>query len=79
MMAEGGNTEGVLVIEPSPPISSLHQVVKEKVEVCRWTHKQVSDYLQQLYLGSRGYSVQTLERFCCEANIHRTSHLVSLV
>ena len=56
-MAEGGNTVGVPTSEPSPTLTSLHQVVKEKIEVCRWTHKQLSEYLQQLYPGSRGYSV----------------------
>lgn len=74
-MAEGGNTVGVPASEPSPPLTSLYQVVKEKIEVCRWTHKQLSDYLQQLYPGSRGYSVRSLERYCSEADIHRTSRL----
>ena len=75
MMAEGHNGEGFAVSKLSPPLSSFHEVVKEKIEVCRWTHKQVSDYLQQLYPGSRGHSVRNLERFCSEADIHRTSRL----
>ena len=74
-MAEGGNTVGVPTSEPSPTLTSLHKVVKEKIEVCRWTHKQLSEYLQQLYPGSRGYSVRSLERYCSEADIHRTSRL----
>lgn len=74
-MAEGCDNNGFAASELFLPLSSLQEVVKEKIEVCRWTHKQVSDYLQQLYPGSRGYSIRSLERFCSEANIHRTSRL----
>lgn len=36
---------------------------------------KLSKNLQELYTGIRGFSVRSLERFCAQKNIHRTSGL----
>ena len=73
-MAES-NSSGTFVEAQPPSLSSLYDIIREKIEVYRWTHKQLSDFLQQLYPGSTGYSVRSVERFCSEAGMHRTSRL----
>ena len=56
-------------------LEGLEDIVREKVETERWTHEQLSNYLQQLYPGIRGFSVRSLERFCSTNGIHKTSRL----
>ena len=46
--------------------------IRSEVEDERWTHKQVSDYLKEHFPGRRGYSV---ERFCSDKDIHKTSRI----
>jgi len=56
-------------------LEELKDLVREKVEVERWTQAKLSSYLQQLYPGSRGFGVRSLERFCSAKGIHKTSRL----
>ena len=39
------------------------------------THRQLSEELQSLYPGRRGYSIRSIERFCHDKEIHKTSRL----
>ena len=42
-----------------------------------WTHVKLSAFFHAQYPGDRGFSVHTLERFCREKDIHRTSRLTN--
>ena len=41
------------------------------------TYKEISDILQQLYPGKRGFSLRSVERYCCQHGltfrIHQTT------
>ncbi len=50
-------------------------LIREKIETCQWTHKQVTLFLKQMYPGQRGLSVRSVERFCSTNNIHKTSRI----
>ncbi len=47
-------------------------LIREKIETCQWTHKQVTSFLKQM---QRGLSVRSVERFCSTNNIHKTSRI----
>ena len=49
--------------------------IRSKIEDERWTHKQVNDYLKEHFPGRRGYSVRSVERFCGDKDIHKTSRI----
>ena len=57
-------------------LESLEHYVKEKIERDGWTHKRLSEHLTaENQQTSRGFSVRSIQRFCSERNIHRTSRL----
>ena len=56
-------------------LEGLKDFIREKLEKERWTHAQLSTYLQQTYPGQRGFSIRSLERFVSENGIHKTSRL----
>ena len=56
-------------------LEELEDLIREKVETERWTHRRLSAYLQHMYCGQRGFSVRSLERFCSAKGIHKTSRL----
>ena len=56
-------------------LENMEVFVREKVEKERWTHKQLSEFLIARYPGVRGFSVRSIERFCCSKNIHKTAQL----
>ncbi len=41
----------------------------------KWTHKQISDFLSAKYPGERGFSVRSVQRFCSNMDIHKTSRI----
>lgn len=45
--------------------------IREKVEKEGWTHERVANYLQQVNLGKRGFSLRMVERFCSESGISK--------
>lgn len=56
-------------------LDALEDFVRERIEKDRWTHARLSDYLQLAYPGEKGFSVRSVERFCSEKNIHKTSRV----
>lgn len=54
-------------------LEPLEGLIKEKVEMDRWTHAQVSDFLQQNYPGDQGFSIRSIQRFCQEKNTARVT------
>lgn len=54
-------------------LDGLVDYIREKVEVDRMTHRQLSVHLQELYPETRGFSIRSIERFCSEHSIHKTS------
>lgn len=56
-------------------LSALEEYVRDQVERHGWTHQKLSDHLKEIYPGVKGFSVRSIERFCQEKNIHKTSRL----
>ncbi len=53
-------------------LEGLEDFVRDKVEKERWTHKQISAFLEGIHPGQRGFSVRSVERFCSYKGIHKT-------
>ena len=51
------------------------EYVRQRIEVYRTTHKQLSDELQRMHPGIRGLSVRSIEKFCRDRGIHKSSCL----
>ena len=60
-------------------LDGLEDVVREKIENEQWTFQKLSDHLEQLHPGKKGFGVRSLKRFCNLKNIHKTSRLNSQV
>lgn len=59
-------------------LENLESFIRGKVEDERWTHKKLSEYLKASYpQTTKGFSVRSIERFCHEKKIHKTSRLCS--
>ena len=54
----------------------IEQFIRESKEK-GITHKEMSERLQELYPGQRGFSVRSVERFCQQHDIYKTSQLRS--
>ena len=53
-------------------LEQYEDYIREKVIREKWTHKMLSDELQQSFSGERGFSVRSIERFCSEKEIRKT-------
>ena len=49
--------------------------IRDKIEKGRWTHKQISAFLEENHPGQRGFSVRSVGRFCSYMAIHKTSQI----
>jgi len=56
-------------------LSGLEDLIREKIEVERWTHEKLSHYLNQTYPQQKGFSIRSIQRFCSDNGIHKTSRL----
>ena len=56
-------------------LSDLEDLVRERIEVERWTHKKLSLYLNQMYPQQKGFSLRSIQRFCAEKDIHKSTRL----
>ena len=56
-------------------LNTLEDFIRDRIETDHWTHRQLSDYLQNAYPGERGFSVRSLQRFCGEKDIHQTARV----
>ena len=52
-------------------LQEIEDFVRQKVEVEKCTHKQLSSHLQQCYPGEKGFSLRSIERFCGEKGIRK--------
>ena len=59
----------------SSELSQHEDYVRRRIEVDRVTHKQLSEELCASFPGVRGFSVRSIECFCSERSIHKTSRL----
>ena len=59
----------------SSNLDDLIDFVKEKIKIDKWTHARLSHHLQQTYPGTKGFSERSLQRFCSEKDIHKTSRV----
>jgi len=56
-------------------LDNFEEFVKEKVEVYKCTHQRVSDELKSLFPGERGFGLRSVERFCSEKGIKKTTEI----
>ena len=56
-------------------LQDMEDFIRDKIMMENWTHSRISLYLKRLYPGCRGFSVRSIERFCSDKGIHRTSRL----
>ena len=56
-------------------LEGFEDLIRDKIENKRWTHKQISTFLMESYPGQRGFSVRSIERFCGNKGIHKTSRI----
>jgi len=56
-------------------LNEFEDFVREKIEVEKFTHKKLSEMLQQVFPGDRGFSVRSIKRFCNENSIRKTTSL----
>ena len=59
-------------------LEDFEDLVREKIVKERWTHKQISGFLMESCPGQRGFSVRSIERFCSNKGIHKTSRINDL-
>ena len=53
-------------------LEDIEDFVREKVK-SKCTHKQLSNHLKEVFPGQRGFSVRSIERFCAEKEITKTT------
>ena len=63
------------IVETMAALEGLAGLIREKIEEDRWSHAQLSDFLKLSYPGVQGFSIRSLQRFCQEKNIHKTSRV----
>ena len=56
-------------------MEDLEDFIRDKVKRERWTHRQISKFLQEVNPGQRGFSLRSVERFCSLKGIHKTSRI----
>ena len=56
-------------------LDGFEDFIREKVEKCRWSYKQISAFLQEYNPGLRGFSERSVQRFCSCNNIHKTPRI----
>ena len=56
-------------------LEGFEDLIRDKIENERWTPKQISTFLMESYPGQRGFSVRSIERFCGNKGIHKTSRI----
>ena len=63
------------MVEIMAALEGLEDLIREKIEQDRWSHAQLSDFLKHSYPGVQGFSIRSIQRFCQEKNIHKTSRV----
>ena len=56
-------------------LEQFEDFVKDKVEVKHCTYKQISDRFTEAFPGERGFSLRSVERFCNQKGIRKTSEI----
>ena len=56
-------------------LKDFEDFIRDKIENERWTHKQISAFLEVNHPGQRGFSVRSVERFSSYKGIHKTSRI----
>ena len=63
------------VIAMSRSLEGLENFFWQWVEVNQVSQRQLSEELKTYFPESKGFSLRSIERFCAEKNIHKTSRL----
>ena len=56
-------------------LDQFEELVREKIEVQKYTHKQISNEFQMSFPGEKGFSVRSIERFCSDKGIKKVSNI----
>ena len=56
-------------------LSDHKDYIHRRVETNRMSHQKLSEELKATFRGERRFSVCSIEHFCQEKGIHKTSHL----
>ena len=56
-------------------LDAFEDYIREKIEKQHMTHGKLSEILSARLPGVRGLSIRSIERFCQEKGIHKTSRL----
>lgn len=56
-------------------LEEYEEEVKEKIEREHWTYEELSIYLKTMHPGERGFSIRSIERFCGDKGISKTTKL----
>ena len=56
-------------------LNSFEDFIRQKIERDHATHHQICEELTSTFPGKLGFSVRSIQRFCKEKNIHKTSRL----
>ena len=65
---------GTLITKMSA-LDKLEDLVREKIVVEKYTHRQLSNELQLSFPGEKGFSVRSVERFCSEKGIKKITDI----
>ena len=53
----------------------VESFIRTKIEGENFTHQRLSDSLQKIFPGQKGFSIRSLQRYCASKDIHKTSRL----
>ena len=56
-------------------LKDFKDFIRDKIKKERWTHKQISAFLEENHPGQRGFSVRSMETFCSYKGIHNMSQI----
>ncbi len=67
-----------IVREGMESIPGLCNIIRHEVLVAKETRAQISQELQDSFLGQRGFGIRSIRRFCENHDIHSSSQLTEL-
>jgi len=56
-------------------LEELEEFVRYKIEVEKFTHQQLQRELQETFPERKGFSVSSIQKFCAQKKIKRTSDI----
>ena len=60
-------------------LEGFEDFVRQKVEVEKCSHRELSSQLQQCFPDEKGFSLRSIERFCSEKEIKKVPAVIIIV